>query len=242
MGCTTEYNLATKKQETLLYSEDKEIRIGDSVAEKIAKKYDFIEDVDANERAQRILDEIVAVSDRKNIPYFIRIIDDDPLNAVSLPGGYVYLFKGLLDKIENDDQLAGVIAHEVAHITARHSVKRLQNYYGAMLLQVAAIEAKNSQFAGGVGFAITSLFMEYSQDAEHEADSLSVEYLKRAGYDPEEMLGFLRILHVEHQESPRRPYSYWRTHPHIKQRIAVVNKAINGSINFKDYLNLVGEE
>lgn len=242
VGCTTEYNLATKQQESLLHSEEKEIKIGDSVAEKIAKKFDFVEEVDANERVQKILDKIVEVSDRKTIPYFIRIIDDDPLNAVSLPGGYVYVFKGLLDKIENDDQLAGVIAHEVAHIAARHGVKRLQSYYGAMLLQAAAMEATNSQFASGVGFAITSLFMEYSQDAEHEADALSVEYLKRAGYDPKEMLGFLHILHEENQKSPRRQYSYWRTHPHIKQRIAVVNTIISGSINFKDYLNLVGEK
>lgn len=241
IGCSTEYNLATKKQETLMYSTEKEVQIGDSVAAQVKDNYKFIEDIDANERVKKILDKIVEVCDRKDVTYFIKIIDEEDLNAVSLPGGYVYIFKGLLDKVKNDDQLAGVIAHEVGHITARHSVKRLQAYYGAMLLQLASIET-GGRVASGVNFALTSLFMEYSQEAEFESDRLAVKYLKKAGYDPNQMTDLLEILYKENQKEPLRKYSYWRTHPHIKQRMAIVNKELSGKLEFKDYLNLVGEK
>ena len=126
-GCSSEYNLATKQQETLIYDADKEVDLGAKVARQIEKHYKINTDVDVNERVEKILKRIVAVCDRKDIVYFIKVINEDYMNAASLPGGYVYVFQGLLDKIDNDDQLAGVIAHEVGHINARHAVKQIQN-------------------------------------------------------------------------------------------------------------------
>jgi len=112
-GCVhQEYNLATGQEETLFYSEDKESRIGRRVAEKIEEEYPVVGDVDANERADNVLEKIIAVCDRKNLIYRISILDrkdsedDEIINAVSLPGGYVYIFKDLMDKIGTDDQLA----------------------------------------------------------------------------------------------------------------------------------------
>ncbi len=238
-GCVTEYNLATQKEETLLYGTEKEMKIGDSVAQKIEKEFEIITDVDINERVERILDKIVAVSDRRDLVYFIKILDKDIMNAISLPGGYIYLFKGLIDKVDNDGQLAGVIAHEVGHITAKHGIKRLQNAYGALLLQVAATQAKGN-VGGGVNLAITSLFMEYSQEAEFESDRLSVKYLKKAGYDPQEMVQFLEKLRDEKEKAKLRRFSYWKTHPNISKRIAVVNQEITGKLEFRDYLNIIG--
>lgn len=241
-GCSTEYNLATRQQETLMHSTEKEVKIGEAIAQKIEKKYELVEDVDINEKVQKILNDIVAVCDRKDILYFIKVIDDDEIvNAVSLPGGYIYLFSGLIDKVENDDQLAGVIAHEVAHIAARHSVKRLQASYGAMLLQLAAYETAGGHMASGVNIALSTIFTEYSQKDEFESDILAVKYLRKAGYNPEEMAGFLRVLDEHHKEEIRS-YSYWRTHPGLSKRIAVVNKEVTGKMEFKDYLNLTGEE
>lgn len=240
-GCATEYNLATRKQETLMYGTEKEVKIGDTIAPKIERQYDIVADVDVNERVQRILDRIVAVCDRKDLVYFIKVIDDDPINAVSLPGGYVYIFRGLIDKIDNDDQLAGVIAHEVGHITARHGVKRMQAAYAAMVLQIASVQT-NAQVASGVNLALNSLFMEHSQQDEFEADRLSVKYVKKAGYDPQAMVAFLEKLKAEGAKEPLKKYSYWRTHPHISQRISIVNQEITGKLEFKDYINLLGTE
>lgn len=235
-GCSTEYNLATQKQESLIYGTDKEVAIGDSVAQSIEKKYDLLEEVDANERAQRILDKIVAVCDRRDVVYFIKIIEDEEMvNAVSLPGGHIYLFSGLIDAVKNDDQLASVIAHEVAHITARHGIKRLQASYGAAVLQIAGANAG----AGGVtNLAINSLFSEYSQQDELEADALAVKYMEKAGYDTSEIIGLLEIL-KEKQDRTTQVFSYFKTHPGVAKRISNVNAEIKGKMEFRDYLNLI---
>lgn len=241
-GCTTEYNLATDQQERYMFSSDQEVNMGTKVAAAIEEEFEIVPDVDINERAERILEKIVAVSDRKDIVYFIKILDDEEMvNAVSLPGGYVYLFKGLVDKLKTDDELAGVIAHEVGHITARHGIKRLQNSYGALLLQVASTQTRSAQAVRGVSLALNSLFMEYSQLAEFEADDLGVEYMKKAGYDPTAMVKVLEVLRAAQEKEPARPFTYWRTHPHIPQRIANVNQEITGKLEFRDYLNLMEE-
>lgn len=242
IGCTTEYNLATQKQETLLYSSEKEIRIGDKVAPKIEARFEIVTEVDVNERVERIFRKLIAVCDRKDLVYFIKIFDEDSINAISLPGGYVYVFRGLIDKAENDSQLAGVIAHEIGHITARHGVKRLQNAYAAMALQVAAISSSGSNISKGANLALASLFLEHSQQAEFEADRLSVKYLKKAGYEPAAMADFLRIIRREKNKAPLNKFSYWKTHPNITQRISVVNQAVTGKLEFRDYLNLTRED
>jgi len=238
-SCTSEYNLATHQQESLLYSSDKEVRMGDRINAGMEKQFKFIDDVDVNERVKRLLDSIVAVCDRKDILYFIRIMDEEDVNAVSIPGGYIYVFKGLIDKVQSDDQLAGVIAHEVGHINARHGVKRLQAAYGALLVQVLSMKTDNPEVAAGVNLAINSVFTEYSQQDEFEADELAIKYMKKAGYDPNAMVQFLTILQQEQEKAALRPYSYWRTHPHLSRRIAVTNKAITGKMEFKDYLNII---
>jgi predicted Zn-dependent protease len=144
-----------------------------------------------------------------------------------------------MERVENDDQLAGVIAHEVGHITARHAVKRLQASYGAMLLQILAVETGKGEVATGVNLALNTIFSEYSQQDEFEADRLAVKYMRKAGYDPNEMVNFLKILREKQEKEPSRPKVYWRTHPNLPQRIAVTNKEIQGKLEFKDYLNII---
>ena len=239
VGCTTEYNLATGRQETLMYGTEKEVKVGDAIARQIDANYEIINDIDVNERLQRILDRLVAVGDRKDIVYTIKAIDEDEINAVSLPGGYIYVFNGLMDKLETDDQLAGVIAHELGHITAKHSMKRLQSSYSFMVLQVLAASSGNTDVAQGVNALYVTAFYAYSQEDELEADRLAVKYTKKAGYDPR---GMLDVLDVLRKESPMRRISYFRTHPHIPERKAALNMEITGELEFADYLNLTGNE
>jgi predicted Zn-dependent protease len=240
-GCATEYNLATQQHETLLFGTDKEVAIGNSMSRQIEKNYKFVEDVDVNERVRRILDKIVAVCDREELVYSIHVIDEDTVNAVSLPGGYVYLFRGLLDKLKTDDQLAGVIGHEVAHITARHSIKKLQSLYGYTLLQLATITSGNNRMARGLDTAFMAIFLEYSQEDEFQADKLGIKYSQKAGFDPNGMTGALKVLKEQENKEPSREHSYWRTHPHLSQRIAQSNQTVKGQLEFRDYLNLTGE-
>jgi len=241
-GCTTEYNLATQQQETLLYGTAKEVRLGDSLAGEVEEKFDLSTNGELNARVKRIGRRLADVCDRKELVYIFKIIDDDEMNAVSLPGGYVYIFRGLIDELESDDQLAAVIAHEVGHITAKHSVKKIQGLYGYSLLMLLATQTRNAKVAQGIDLAFTSLFMAYSREDEFLADALGIKYMEKAGYDPEEMVEVLKTLLRLQEKRPLRQYSYWRTHPYLSQRIAAANQEISGELGFTDYLNLIGEE
>ncbi|MCA9398532.1 MAG: M48 family metalloprotease, partial [Candidatus Omnitrophica bacterium] len=194
---------------------------------------------------------LTAVADRQDILYFIRVIDlkpedredyEDPVvNAFAAPGGYMYVFKDLIDFAESDDELAGVIAHEIGHVTARHGIKRLQYSYGAMALQILSTQA-NAEVARGTNLALTSLLLEYSQKDEFEADRLGIRYMKAAGYDPQGVVIFLKKLRAKQQEDKLRQFSYWRTHPHLPERISAANIEATGTMEFKDYLNIIGSD
>lgn len=240
-GCASEFNLATEQQETLLYNTDQEAQIGDAVSRQIEKNFTVIHDIDVNERTQRILNKIAAVCDRKELVYTIKVLDREEINAISLPGGYVYIFKGLYDKLKVDDELAGVIAHEVGHITARHSIKKLQASYGYLLSQLLALQAGGGA-TQGVGLIYTSVFLAYGRQDEFQADKLGVKYMKEAGYDPQGMIKVLEVLRNSEYKAPAREVNYWRTHPYIPERIGIVNKEITGQLDFEGYLNLTGNE
>ncbi|MBF0479631.1 MAG: M48 family metalloprotease [Candidatus Omnitrophica bacterium] len=235
-----EFNLATGKTESLLINSDQEEGMGASAAATVDKQFKTIEDVDINERVKKILNKIVKVCDRRDLVYVIKVIDEKDINAVSLPGGYIYVFKGLIDKVKNDGQLASVIAHEVGHITARHSVKRIQAAYGAMLLQLGSMAA-GGRVASGVGLALDSIFSEYSQQDEFEADELGFKYLTKAGYDAKDMLAFFEILQKENNKKIGL-YNYFRTHPYIGMRISNIRAKMKGGMEFREYLNLTGEK
>ncbi len=242
MGCETQYNAALHHQETLLYGDEKEKSIGASAALSVEKTSKINTDVDVNERVRRVLDKIVAVCDRQDLVYTIRVVDEDVMNAFSLPGGYVYIYKGLLDKMDNDDQLAGVIGHEVAHIVAKHALKRLQAAYGATILEGAAVASGHINMAAGMDLAISSVFFENSREDEFQSDRLGLKYMSLAGYDPHQMKIMLGKLLKAQTKLGLQPKSYWRSHPYIPLRIAKVDQEANGKVQFKDYLNLTGEE
>jgi len=238
LGCATEYNLATGREERLMFTTEKEIKVGENVAAKFEEEYEMVSDIDMNDRIESIFSKLVAVSDRTELVYFIKIIDDDALNAVSLPGGYVYINKGLVEELENDDQIAGVIAHELGHITAKHGMKRLQAMYGAVFLQLLS-STTNAGFARGVNTAIATLFSANSQEDEMQADRLGLKYMVKAGYDKNQMLEVLYKLKDEHEKAPIRRFGYLRSHPHLPKRIAAVNVEITGQMRYRDYINLV---
>ena len=241
-GCSSEYNLATHQEESLIYGTDKEVKIGEAVAQQIEQHYKMDDDYELNRRLSKILRSIADVSDRKELLFTIKVIDEDELNAVSLPGGFIYIFKGLTDRLKTDDELAAVIGHEVGHVSARHSIKRMQASMGYAVLQVMAVQSGNAQFASAVSAAYASVFLSYSRADEFQADELGVKYLKKAGYDPESMRKVLEVLKNQERKNPLRPLNYWRTHPYLSERMGKVNGVINGSIGFKDYLNITGNE
>jgi len=237
-GCSTEYNVVTGKEEFYFYSTDKEVQIGKSIAKAVESEYKLVDDPLVQKRVQDIGKRIAAVSDRKEVDYRFKVLDEDEVNAFALPGGFIYVNKGLLEKVSSDDELAGVLGHEVGHIVAKHSVKKLQTSIGmAGLNLLGAVAKADRRTARNTSIAITELMMAYNRQAEFEADKLSVTYLKEAGFDPKAAVSLIDRLLDRRLKGDIHKYYYFRTHPYPSERRAMLNKEIEGSFAFDDYIN-----
>lgn len=240
-GCSPEYNLATKREEKIYYSTEREVKLGENIDKELAKEEEFklAEDPLLLKRVEDIGNRIVEVCDRKEITYHFRVLADEEVNAFSLPGGYVYINKGLIDKVANDDELAAVIAHEVGHIVARHSVKKLQAIMGYSLLRILTSSIPQSMETNtAVDYAFAQILTGYSRDDELLADMLGARYCKLAGYNPEAMVSFLKRLQEVNRKKPLRPKSYLKTHPFIPDRIRTVKQELGEDMNFDDFINM----
>jgi len=243
-GCVqSSYNLATHHQDYSITSTSKEVAVGRRIAHRIAEELSIADDEPLQEKVRSIGSRIVAVCDRKELVYNFTVVKDDDVNAFSLPGGYVFINDGLIRKTSTDDELAGVIAHEVAHITARHAVKRFEGGLGLQIAQLATIAARQGEAARGLGVAMRTAQLAYARQDELEADRLGVKYLTAAGFDPKGILTFLEKLHDLNRGKshylPRgvvRPH-YAMSHPYIPERLRAVKEALFGVADYIDYLN-----
>jgi predicted Zn-dependent protease len=237
---STQYNTATHQHERILYSTDKEVRMGQKLSKKVIKRYGLCEDEEMQERVKDIGAKIASVSDRDDLEYHFAVIDDEEVNALALPGGYVFVSRGLMEAADSDDEIAAVVAHEVGHVAAKHSMKQLQGeYLYTFLTALTMMGNSDRNFQGGSNFTYISLMMQYSREYEKEADKLSVRYLKRAGYDPEAALAMLDKLAAIDEKRSRRVYTYFRSHPPHDMRQALIRKEISGELYYDDYLDLI---
>jgi len=242
-GCAlTSYNVATSQQETSFISTETEIALGESLAKRVEEEFHPVRDPDLLQQLDRVASRVALVADRKDLSYRFTIVEmpDDQPNAFALPGGPIYVTRSLFQLIKSDDELAAVLAHEVGHVVARHSIKRLQAAVGLNFLQLIAmgahgLDAKTRQ---GVDLAFGALLLEYSQADELEADRLSVKYLKAAGFDPHAAITFMERLRNHTFKQPMRRFSYFRTHPFFGDRIRVLRQEAEGQMTFDDYINI----
>lgn len=239
-----EYIRATNEEEIILVSTESEIRMGKSLAKGVEKKFGLDDDVFLQKRISDIGKKIASVCDRKDITYHFKVLKGEDLkpeqrvNAFALPGGYIYIFKDMVKLMENDDEIAGVLAHEVGHITAKHSIKKLQSSLGAMAFRILSSGiATNNETKGRAHAAIGLLMMSYSREDEATADKLSVRYAKRAGYDPKAIISSIDKMIDIHRKMPIRKYSDYRTHPYLSERKAAVKREIYGRMDFVDFIN-----
>ncbi|MDD5079686.1 MAG: Maf family nucleotide pyrophosphatase [Candidatus Omnitrophica bacterium] len=237
-GCSPEYNVVTGKQESFYYSTEKEVNMGRSISKQLEKEYKLDGDPLVQERVKNIGRKIVAACDRKDIDYTFKALADDEINAVSLPGGFVYVNKGLIDKVKDDDELAGVLAHEVGHIVARHSIKKLQGVMSYSVFNIlTVVTTRSAEVVTAADCAFTELLMGYSREDELLADQLAARYMKLAGYDPHAMISFLEKLQEVNRRKPLRPKTYYKTHPYVPDRIRVVKQELGEKMGFSDYIN-----
>ena len=243
-GCVrSNFNLATQQQEYTITSTEKEVALGRRVAQQVHKELPDVADEPLQQRVRAIGERIVAVCDRKELVYRFSVVQDDAVNAFSLPGGYVFINEGLIKKTSNDDELAGVIAHEVAHITARHAVKHYESQLGLQAAQLVTLATRQGEAARGISVLTQATQLAYSRRDELEADQLAVKYVKAAGFQPKAILTFLEKLQNVHRDKTNylpagvvRP-QYALTHPYVTDRLRAVKEALFGSADYMDYLN-----
>ena len=243
-GCLhSDFNLATQRQDISFTSTAKEVEIGRKLARRVERELTLVPDEALQLRVNAIGHRLAEVCDRRELVYSFAVVKDEDINAFSLPGGYVYVNSGLIDTTSGDDELAGVLAHEIAHIAARHAVSRFESAVGMQLVQLATLASGSAEAAGGVSVANRAAQLAYARDAELEADKLGVKYMKAAGFNPEAMLTFLKKLQADQAAHPHylprgvvQPY-YAATHPFVPERIRTVKEALYGVADYIDYLN-----
>jgi predicted Zn-dependent protease len=226
-GCATTYNPATKRNEFILIDTESEVSMGRQMDKEVQKEFKLVLDRNMQDRLDKIGAKVAAVSDRQDLIYQFKVIEDKELNAFTIPGGYVYVNSGLMETA-TDDELAGVLGHEVGHIAAKHAVKKLQADMGFQLVMSIAMGASNQQTMGqAMGIVYDLAHLGYSRKDETLADSLSVKYSKNAGFDPRAIITFMEKLQAEHEKrGPNVNLVFLSSHPAIEDRIRNISAEI----------------
>ena len=211
------------------YSLEKQIEMGRGYAQQVESTTKLITDPEITEYINRIGQNLVRNSDAQ-VPFTIKVVDTDDINAFALPGGFFYVDTGLILAADNEAELAGVMAHEIAHVAACHLAR--ENTRG-QLMQLASIPL--IFVGGGIGYAAQSLasmaipmgFLKFARSFESEADFLGVEYLYRAGYDPQALTSFFEKIKAMEKHKPGTLAKTFETHPQTPDRIAKTQQEIN---------------
>jgi predicted Zn-dependent protease len=203
------------------YSVDTEIKMGKMYASEIEKSTKFITDPTINEYVNRVGQNIVKNSDCK-VPFTIKVIDSDEINAFALPGGFFFVNSGLILNADEEAELAGVMAHETAHVCAHHAAREMTRLNYTQIGMIPLI------FIGGwtgygiyeaANFAVPVTFMKFSREFEGQADYLGVQYMYRAGYDPQAFITFFEKVQALEKRKPGAVAKVFADHPQTPDRI-----------------------
>lgn len=229
-GCAT--TPVTNRTQFMMISTDQEMNLGASEAQKVLKTSKLSNDKALQTRVKRIGERIAAVSGRSDFAWEFHVIDDATPNAFCLPGGKVFFYTGILKIAENDDQIATVMGHEIAHALARHGAERLSmqtaSNIGAQVLATALNIPSQYQNLYSQAYGITSqvgLILPYSRKFEHEADQIGIYLMWKAGYNPLQALRFWENM-ARLSKSSQKPPAFLSTHPADEERISEIREYI----------------
>lgn len=203
------------------YSLEKEIALGKSMAQQVERNSRIIDDPIISEYINRVGQNLVRNSDAK-VPFTIKLVDDESVNAFALPGGFFFVNTGLFLRADNEAELAGVMAHEIAHVAARHGTKQatrgqLINYASIPLIFLGGWTGYGIRQAAS--FAIPMGFLQFSRGAESEADLLGLQYMYKTGYDPTSFVDFFEKLLADQKRKPGTLSKLFASHPPTGDRI-----------------------
>lgn len=220
------------------------MRIGKEYTQMIENSVKLVQDPVITEYVNRIGQNIVRNSDSK-LPFTIKVIDASEVNAFALPGGFFYVNSGLILAADEEAELAGVMAHEIAHVAARHAMRQLTRSSLANLASIPLIFV-----GGGVGYAARSAaglglpmtFLKFSRGFEEEADYLGVQYMFKAGYDPQSYMNFFEKIQAMEKFKPGTLSKIFASHPPIENRIAKTQKQVETKLPSRaQYIVTTGE-
>ncbi|HJU42188.1 MAG TPA: M48 family metalloprotease [Vicinamibacterales bacterium] len=218
-ACAT--NPVTGKRQMSLLSEAEEIAIGQQQDAEIRREMGVYDDPELQRYVNEVGQELARVSHRPNLPWTFTIVDSPAINAFALPGGYIYVTRGILAYLDDEAELAGVLGHEIGHVTARHAAqaytRQAQAGIGLAILSIFVPATAPFADLGSAGLSV--LFLRHGRDAELEADRLGVEYGSGAGYDPAGVPRFLATLARIDKLSERGVPNWLSTHPDPGSRV-----------------------
>jgi predicted Zn-dependent protease len=212
------------------YSLEHEIQLGKQLSAEVERQAKFINDPVVNEYVNRVGQNLVRNSDAQ-VPFTIKVIDSDVVNAFALPGGFFYVNSGLILHADEESELAGVMAHEIAHVCARHGTKQATKGEIAQLAMIPAMIFIPYTLAGyaiyqGMQFAIPMAFLQFTRTDEAEADYLGLQYMYKAGYDPNAFVAFFEKVAADEKKQPGTIPKIFSTHPPTPERIKASQKEI----------------
>ena len=229
-------NPATGEKELSLISTKEEDDIGKSEHKKIIKQFGIYENKRLQNYIKSLGEFLVSTSELSNKTFTFTILDSPIVNAFALPGGYIYLTRGLLALCDNEAQLAGVISHEIGHITARHTARRYTKSVGTSLILNVLGTLTNNQVARNLMGQGAGLFLlSYSRSQEYEADKLALRYMNRAGFEAQEMASFLKLMESyskiksEILKTKNTSSELLQTHPNSSKRVKEVIAEANNT-------------
>lgn len=218
-----------------LYSLDHEMTLGRGMAAEVERESRLLDDPIVTEYINRLGQNLVRNSDAR-VPFVIKVIDSSEINAFALPGGFLFVDTGLVRAAQNEAELAGVLAHEIAHVAARHGTRQASR---AQIINYASIPLI---FVGGwAGYAVRQVaalavpmgFLEFSRGFEMQADFLGLEYVDRSGYDPTAFVDFFERIQTMEKHKPGSIARAFSSHPMTSSRIRSAQKEIQGTLQVR---------
>ncbi len=222
-GCAV--NPATGEEELMFFSPEQDVALGRKYAPQIEKALGGrVPDENLQNYVNRIGQRIARFCDRPDLSYYFAVVEEGGANALAVPGGYVYITRGLLKELQSEAQLAAVLAHEVSHVVARDTMAAISRQIGMTAVLAAAVASDAPpQVAGATSFISGVLTLQYSREDEKDADLTGLSYMTQAGYDPNGVVETMKILQ---ELQTVRPIEFFSTHPNPESRIAYLEERI----------------
>lgn len=250
-GASCATNPVTGRSELSLISEDQEIAMGRQAAEQVKQSIGLYEDPGLQRYVAALGTRLASESERPQLPWEFHVVDDAAVNAFALPGGFIFVTRGILNHMNSEAELVSVLGHEIGHVTAKHSVSMISKSQLAQIgLGVGSILSSTVADVGGIASAgLSILFLKYGRDAERQADALGFKYMVRENYDPRDMASMFETLQRTGGSSEGGLPGWLLTHPNpedresaVRQRIDSLGRSLDQMIRERDdFLAQTGE-